>query len=64
MKNYLIDFVDDASDDVISAYLSNNQCTVNHAYKNLNKVYHVKSETVPPMEALPVPELMVSTVDA
>lgn len=50
MKNYLIDFVDDTSDDVISAYLSNNQCTVNHVYKNLNKVYHVKSETVPPMD--------------
>lgn len=50
MKNYLIDFVDSASDDVISAYLSNNQCTVNHAYKNLNKVYHVKSENVPPLD--------------
>ena len=50
MKNYLIDFVDGTSDDVISAYLSNNQCTVNHVYKNLNKVYHVKSETVPPMD--------------
>lgn len=50
MKNYLIDFVDSASDDVISAYLSNNQCTINHAYKNLNKVYHVKSENVPPMD--------------
>ena len=50
MKNYLIDFVDGTSDDVISAYLSNNQCTVNHAYINLNKVYHVKSETVPPMD--------------
>ena len=50
MKNYLIDFVDNTSDDVISAYLSSNQCTITHAYKNLNKVYHVKSENVPPMD--------------
>jgi subtilisin family serine protease len=50
MKNYLIDFVDNTSDDVISAYLSSNQCTVTHAYKNLNKVYHVTSETVPPLD--------------
>ena len=50
MKNYLIDFVDDASDDVISAYLSSNQCTITHVYKNLNKVYHVRSEVVPPMD--------------
>jgi len=50
MKNYLIDFVDDASDDVISTYLSSNQCTITHVYKNLNKVYHVRSEVVPPMD--------------
>jgi hypothetical protein len=47
MSNYLIDFVDDASDDAISAYLTANQCTIIHAYSKLNKVYHVKCDGVP-----------------
>jgi len=64
MKNYLIDFVDGTSDDVISAYLSNNQCTVNHVYKNLNKVYHVKSETVPPMDESIITSIIDDDVSA
>lgn len=64
MKNYLIDFVDGTSDDVISAYLSNNQCTVNHAYINLNKVYHVKSETVPPMDESIITSIIDDDVSA
>jgi hypothetical protein len=49
MKNYLIDFVDNTSDEDIQEYLISYQCTVIHAYKNLNKVYHVTSEIAPPM---------------
>jgi len=50
MKNYLIDFVDNTSDEAIQEYLISYQCTVTHAYKNLNKVYHVTSEIAPPMD--------------
>lgn len=52
MKNYLIDFVDDASDDAVSAYLTANQCVIVHAFKNLNKVYHVQSDNVPPADSI------------
>lgn len=52
MSNYLIDFADDATADAISAYLTSNQCTVKHEFKNLNKVYHVSCETIPVADAI------------
>jgi len=52
MKKYLIDFVDNASDDAISAYLTTNQCTLIHTYVNLNKVYHVQSDNVPAPDSI------------
>lgn len=45
--NYIIDFVNSASDAAISAYLTANNCTTIKVYDNFAKVYLVSSNTAP-----------------
>lgn len=52
MTNYLVDFINAATDAEISQYLLTNNCTVIKTFSNFDKVFLVGSETLPPEDPL------------
>lgn len=52
MTNFIIDFIDTATDQEITQYLTDNACTVVRVFSNLNKVYLVSASTTPPKTSL------------
>jgi hypothetical protein len=48
MTNYIVDFVNSASQAEIDAYLSENNCILVNMFDNLNRACLVSSETLPP----------------
>ncbi len=52
MTQYLIDFKNDASDEAIQGYLTTNQCTVLGSFDKLSKVFHVETQSEPPIDSI------------
>ena len=52
MTNFLIDFIDSATDAEITAYFSEHGCTLITMFDKLARTCHVQSAIVPPMTAL------------
>lgn len=49
MANYLIDFKDQITEGEILSYLQSNGCTILKNFQNLKNIYHVSSDSVPPL---------------
>lgn len=47
--HYLVDFVDSASDEQITAYLNNLNATILSTYDKFGKVYHLNTDVEPPV---------------
>jgi len=54
MSTFLVDFVDNVTDQDIADYFANNNCVVKKHLSNLNKIYLVESDTQPPMTDITV----------
>lgn len=52
MSNYLIDFINTASQEEIDLYIASNQCTIIKSYAVFDKVYLVAADVAPPPAAI------------